>query len=97
MNAKLLLPIISAALFPLAAYAHDCSGGADGGIDATGNQCNREIVAASASSGQANHPPRLKSVEAEKLTAKKVAAEKVAAKDRIGVRDPSVPTRAKRG
>lgn len=40
MIAKLLLPLIAATFTSLSAYAHDCSGGADGGMDATGNQCN---------------------------------------------------------
>ena len=40
MNAKPLIPLIAAMLFPMSAYAHDCSGGASGGMDATGNQCN---------------------------------------------------------
>lgn len=40
MNAKLPLSIVAAALFSLPACAHDCSGGPDGGMDATGNQCN---------------------------------------------------------
>ena len=53
MKAALLLPIIAAALFPLAASAHDCSGGADGGMDATGNQCNRESVEVVGSSNRA--------------------------------------------
>jgi hypothetical protein len=34
-----------AAFIPAAAHGHDCSGGAEGGMDATGNQCNPESVA----------------------------------------------------
>jgi hypothetical protein len=30
--------------YSIAAHAHDCSGGAGGGMDATGNQCNAEFV-----------------------------------------------------
>ena len=45
MNAKLLITAIAAALFSLSAHAHDCSGGANGGMDATGNQCNDATVA----------------------------------------------------
>lgn len=42
--------LIAAAALVLAAsaHAHDCSGGNDGGMDATGNQCNEpaSVVAA---------------------------------------------------
>lgn len=39
---KLTRALITAAALCLAAtaHAHDCSGGTDGGMDATGNQCN---------------------------------------------------------
>jgi hypothetical protein len=40
MNARFLIPIIAGTFFTLSAQAHDCSGGTDGGMDATGNQCN---------------------------------------------------------
>ena len=40
MNAKSLIAVCLSWLCPLAVYAHDFSGGADGGMDATGNQCN---------------------------------------------------------
>ena len=40
MNAKPLISFIAAALFSLSAHAFDCSGGANGGTDATGNECN---------------------------------------------------------
>jgi len=59
MNAKVLIAVIAATLFPLAAYAHDCSGGADGGMDATGNQCTDEHAAAFASSDRAGATPTL--------------------------------------
>ena len=37
-------PIAAAALLLAAsAHAHDCSGGNDGGMDATGNQCNEPV------------------------------------------------------
>lgn len=37
-----------------AAHAHDCSGGSDGGMDATGNQCNETLaIAAAPASGKA--------------------------------------------
>jgi hypothetical protein len=39
--------LIAAAALALAAsaHAHDCSGGNDGGMDATGNQCNQPAPA----------------------------------------------------
>ena len=89
MNAKLLLPIIAAALLPLAAYAHDCSGGtADGGMDATGNQCNAEIVAPVAS------PARAVAASTDLM---KAESKKTQTKRRIGIRDASARTRTKQG
>ncbi len=67
MNAKLPLSMIAAALFSLSAHAHDCSGGPDGGMDATGNQCNAVASAPVASSdAPARASARLPSVEAPK-------------------------------
>ena len=40
MNAKPLISFIAAALFSLSAHALECAGGASGGMDATGNECN---------------------------------------------------------
>ena len=40
MNAKLLIPFVAATLFSLPAHALDCSGGPNGGMDATGNECS---------------------------------------------------------
>jgi hypothetical protein len=57
MNATLLLPLIAGTLFTLSAQAHDCSGGIEGGMDATGNQCNGgAVVASDNSSGPATSP-----------------------------------------
>ena len=53
MKAKLLSAVVVFWLVSPAAHAHDCSGGADGGMDATGNQCNREIAATPDSSDRA--------------------------------------------
>ena len=86
MNAKLLLPLIAAALFPLGAYAHDCSGGTDGGMDATGNQCNAEVVVPAASSDRAT------STSTPVTT---IEAKKTATKDRIETPNASVRTRTK--
>lgn len=38
----LLVPMLA---FSVSSQAQECSGGADGGMDATGNQCNRPEVA----------------------------------------------------
>ena len=54
MNAKFLLPLIAAAFFSVSSHAHDCSGGANGGMDATGNQCNESVAAAEVSSVDAS-------------------------------------------
>lgn len=44
MDAKFLIPLIAATLFTLSAHAHDCSGGTNGGMDATGNECNDAVA-----------------------------------------------------
>ncbi len=48
MNARLLVPFVAAMFFSISAHAHDCSGGVNGGMDATGNQCNDAVAVASA-------------------------------------------------
>ena len=69
MNTKLLITVIAATLLPIAAYAHDCSGGTDGGMDATGNQCNGSTVV-SASTGRATTTPTKVAKAQPKKTAK---------------------------
>ena len=49
MDAKSLIPFVAATLFSLSAHALDCSGGANGGMDATGNECNVATTGAVAS------------------------------------------------
>ena len=44
MKTHTMLALVAAATFSLSAHAHDCSGGAGGGMDATGNQCNGETM-----------------------------------------------------
>jgi len=81
MKAKVLLPLIAATLFSLSAHAHDCSGGADGGIDATGNQCNDTVAVAtvastdpvSAASGRLQMADANKSTSCDKFVAKGTA------------------------
>jgi hypothetical protein len=51
MKAKVFLPLIAATLFSLSAHAHDCSGGADGGID--GQETNATTLLLS---GKSLHP-----------------------------------------
>ncbi len=46
MNQRSILLFAAATLFAATAHAHDCSGGAEGGMDATGNQCNEPVPAA---------------------------------------------------
>jgi hypothetical protein len=40
MNSRYAWIAAAALLLSAASHAHDCSGGADGGMDATGNQCS---------------------------------------------------------
>jgi len=40
MNLRHASIAVAAFLLAATAHSHDCSGGADGGMDATGNQCN---------------------------------------------------------
>ena len=42
MKIKSILAFAAVMALSFAAHAHDCSGGAGGGMDATGNQCNDE-------------------------------------------------------
>lgn len=48
MNLRQALIAAAALAIAASAHAHDCSGGNDGGMDATGNQCNEpgSVVAA---------------------------------------------------
>lgn len=48
MNNPRTLAFAAVFLFAGAVHAHDCTGGADGGMDATGNQCNAPIAFATA-------------------------------------------------
>jgi len=57
MNARLLIPLIAVTLFSLPAHALECSGGANGGMDATGNQCNDAAAIATAASFDVTAPP----------------------------------------
>ena len=94
MSAKLLITVIAAALLPLAAHAHDCSGGADGGMDATGNQCNAEDVWTVRLSDRATPAStRLTKVQANK----KASCTRCATKGRVATRNASVRPRGKHG
>ena len=42
MKIQPILAFAAAMVLSFAAHAHDCSGGAAGGMDATGNQCSDE-------------------------------------------------------
>ena len=54
MKTHTMLALVAAATFSLTAHAHDCSGGAAGGMDATGNQCNGDTIVAT-DAALANH------------------------------------------
>ena len=89
MRIRLLLSVIAtAALTPLATYAHDCSGGTDGGMDATGNQCNGWPVVRADSENRKTPTQR----SASKPDAKKKAAScvKCATKGREATRNGSL-------
>ena len=89
MKSKLLIAVIAAALFPLASFANGCSGGADGGMDATGNQCSTPSAVTTASSDRAATASTLST----KAEAKKAAARKGTA----APRNASARTRVKHG
>jgi hypothetical protein len=85
MNAKFLISIIAGALFTLSAHAHDCSGGANGGMDATGNECTRDASAV-ATDGSSGIPtsPSARSPKAQ--TNKAASGNKSTAKRTVGTR-----------
>ena len=58
MKIKSILAFAAAMALSFATHAHECSGGAGGGMDATGNQCNDESAysAALASATAAANP-----------------------------------------
>ena len=68
MNAKLLVVMVASALFSVSSYAHECSGGASGGMDATGNQCNDAAAYATADS-MSSHESLVASAKAAPATA----------------------------
>ena len=94
MIAKSLIPLIAATLFSLNAHAHDCSGGANGGMDATGNQCNDVVTAAmghAAGNGPVAAPPE--SVEPAKVASRSNGP----AKRSAGTRHTSARSQVKHG
>jgi hypothetical protein len=64
MNAKPLIAFTAAALFSLSAQAFDCSGGANGGTDATGNECNGATTVATIASSDGAKPVAARSPKA---------------------------------
>ena len=93
MNAKFLLSIIAGTLFTLTAHAHDCSGGTDGGMDATGNQCNdAAAVATDVSSGRSTSP----SARAPKVATNKASGNKSAATRTVATRHTPARSQIKR-
>lgn len=95
MKAKVLLPLIAATLFSLSAHAHDCSGGADGGMDATGNQCNDPVAVAPVASRDIAAPS---SGGLQKVAMNKAATcDKCAVKQTASTRQANARQRNKRG
>lgn len=95
MNAKFLIPIIAGTFFTLSAQAHDCSGGADGGMDATGNQCSdTAAVATNVSSGRSTSPSaRSTKVETSKtLSGNKSAVKRSVVSRQARARSQSRPS-----
>ena len=82
MKSKVLIATIVVALFPLAAFANECSGGTDGGMDATGNQCNTPPAATTASPDRANTT----STQPTKVAAKKGVARRTATTHNVSTR-----------
>jgi hypothetical protein len=95
MKAKILLPLIAAAFFSLSAHAHDCSGGAGGGMDATGNQCNDAAAVATTASFDAVAPSsdRLQKVDLNKTA----SCDKCAVKRTASTRQGTARQRNKHG
>jgi hypothetical protein len=95
MNAKFLIPIIAGAFFTLSAQAHDCSGGTDGGMDATGNQCNDVAAIATEVASGHSTTSSARSPKAETNTAS--SGDKSAAKRTVVTRDASARSPSKHG
>jgi hypothetical protein len=93
MNAKFLIPIIAGTFFTLSAQAHDCSGGTDGGMDATGNQCNDAATGATDVSTGRTTSPSARSPIAE--TNKAPSSNKSAAKRTTVTRHARTPSQLK--
>jgi len=95
MNAKLFAPLFAAMFFSLPAHAHDCSGGAGGGIDATGNQCN-DVAVVAAYEPSAGAP--VSSIASHKMaTTKTASCSKCAAKHTTAAKHATSRTRINRG
>jgi hypothetical protein len=95
MNAKLLIPFIAATLFSVSAHALDCSGGASGGMDATGNECNDATTVGTvvSSDGAKFRSARLPKVE----TNKSAFYSDSAVKHTAATRHTSAPSPVKHG
>ena len=70
MNRVRMLSLALAAVLAGSVHAQMCSGGNDGGIDATGNECNWPSEDAALTAGPATSPPaiRLTQVSGQKST-----------------------------
>ncbi len=95
MNAKFLIPIIAGTFFTLSAQAHDCSGGTDGGMDATGNQCNDAAAFATDVSSSRPTSPSSRSPKTE--ANKAPSGNKSAVKPTAVTRHVPAPSQIKQG
>jgi hypothetical protein len=92
MNAK-SLSLIAAMALSFSAHAHDCSGGANGGMDATGNQCNDMASIATLVSSDAATVPAAAMPAAKK--GKSVSHTTDTLKRTVAVRHPSTRSPSK--
>ncbi len=69
MNQVHTLITAAALVFAASAHAHDCSGGKDGGMDATGNECNQPVsIVAAAQTPAKSVAPRPTTAAARRAT-----------------------------
>jgi len=92
MNAK-SLSMIAAMALSFSAHAHDCSGGVNGGMDATGNQCNDMASVAMLVSSDAATAPTTAMPAAEK--GKSASHSKHTMKQTVATRHPSTRSPSK--
>lgn len=95
MNAKFLIPVIAGMFFTLSTQAHDCSGGNEGGMDATGNQCNDATVVTNDASSSRPTSPMARPPKAD--ASKAQSSNKSTAKRTVATRQTSARAQSKQG